>query len=323
MHLGRARLSGRASAQYHYFNEFVAQRAWNSADDVHVDLPLTRITPFFEAGFSSSRSRLGYEIDSRARQQSNHLAAGATLNISGRSNLRVSQARQNVAFDRSEVLVGVELADRLDRSSDATSAALRYALTPLTTFVVNTEFIRDRFDTEHTRDADSVRVLPGLEFKPLALISGSVALGFRRLDGLDPSLPDYAGFVASVNTSYQIAATRVQFRVDRDLVYSSRTIDPYYALTDIGVTVTERITSSWDVVGSGGWQSLNYHRLTSATPLDDDVELVRQYGAGVGYRLGNSVRFGLDLIYSKRLSYDPGRDYKGFRAGFSIGYGQP
>jgi hypothetical protein len=54
----------------------------------------------------------------------------------------------------------------------------------------------------------------------------------------------------------------------------------------------------------------------------DHVDHGRQYGAGFGYRLAHTVRFGFDAIYYARTSQvDATRNYNGLRYGFSISYG--
>ena len=79
---------------------------------------------------------------------------------------------------------------------------LRYALTPLTTFVVDTDFGRDRFELTNLRDADSLGSCPGSSSSRLALISGRVFVGYRQFEPLTEELPDYSGVVAAVDAAY-------------------------------------------------------------------------------------------------------------------------
>ena len=74
-------------------------------------------------------------------------------------------------------------------------------------------------------------------------------------------MPDFTGVVASVKTAYTVRATRVGLRVARDINYSYEIEQPFYALTDVGVEVTERITSVWDIVGRTSWQRLGYRNI--------------------------------------------------------------
>ena len=93
-------------------------------------------------------------------------------------------------------------------------------------------------------------------------------------------------------------------------------------MTDLSLSATQRITAAWDITARGGWQALDYSRFAAALTPADRVDKGRQYGAGVGYRFGRTVRLGFDAAYYRRRSdVDVGRDYEGFRSGISLSYG--
>ena len=110
--------------------------------------------------------------------------------------------------------------------------------------------------------------------------------------------------------------------VNRDLTYSFEPAEPYYALTDSTLTVTQRITYVWDVVGRAGRQSLAYRRFGSSGQPGKRVDHGALLGAGVGYRVGKTVRVGVDANYYRRDSSSQIlRDYEGLRVGASVSYG--
>jgi len=87
---------------------------------------------------------------------------------------------------------------------------------------------------------------------------------------------------------------------------------------------TGSFSSTTSLVGRVGWQSLAYQQfgLTADSTAPDHVDRGRQYGAGFGYRVAHTVRFGFDAIYYARTSQvDSTRNYNGLRYGFSISYG--
>jgi hypothetical protein len=320
MNLGPARLSGKGSGQYLYFRTYGNQRAWNTDDELRLDVPMARFKPFVAGRYVNTRQRPGFEIDARARAATDHAKVGAELRASGKTTFVVSGERSNIAFDERETFLGAALAQALNRRTDTGQVQFRYSLTPLTTFVVTNEITQDRFTFAQTKNADGVRVMPGFEFKPFALIAGKAFVGFRRLNLLSDTIPDFQGVVASVDTTYSVAATKVDAKVERDLVYSFELAEPYYALTDFRLSVTERISRNWDIVGTGGWQSLAYQGLRSAlSPSRTDH--VRQAGGGVGHRLGNTLRLGVDVNYLMRRSQDSFREYTGLQVGASVSYG--
>jgi hypothetical protein len=57
--------------------------------------------------------------------------------------------------------------------------------------------------------------------------------------------------------------------------------------------------------------------------LPERIDKGQLFGGGVGYRLGQTLRFGFDVDHYERSSPVAGRSYGGFRAGGSIGYGLP
>jgi hypothetical protein len=118
-----------------------------------------------------------------------------------------------------------------------------------------------------------------------------------------------------------LRSTLVQLRVNRDLNFSFELLQPYYAQLDTGLTLTQRITRRWDLVGRGGRQILDYQHVSSAT-LPPRTDRSWQGGGGIGYRPAETLRLGLDAIYSRR---DSGslvvRNYDGLRVGASFSYG--
>src|SRR5688572_13832103 len=231
------RLSARFGGQYLYFKEYDNQRAWNSSSEAKWEVPLARLTPFVAGTHVNSRERQGYEIDSRSRRRDTSVTAGSSLRLSGKTSFLVSFRQFDAKYDETETFLGTALAGALNRRERTTKVQFRYALTPLTTFVVDTDIGRDRFKVTNLRDADSVRVMPGFELKPLALISGRVFVGYRQFDPLSETLPDYRGLVAAVDAAYIRGATRFEAKVDRDVAYSFEAARPYYALLDMGLTV--------------------------------------------------------------------------------------
>jgi hypothetical protein len=212
------------------------------------------------------------------------------------------------------------LAAVLNRDSGEGSISMRYEVTPLTTFVVTSALRHDRFETARQRDSDSLSVIPGFQFKPFALISGSAAVGFRKFTTRDAAVPDYSGLVANVDISYVARdLTKFAFRIGRDVDYSFDPQQPFFVATTRSLSVTQALGYDWDAVGRAALDTLSYRGLNVATT--GRSERVVTYGAGVGRRLGDSLRIGFDLDYSRRHSDIAVRTYDGMRVGGSVTYG--
>jgi hypothetical protein len=246
---------------------------------------------------------------------------GTDIQLSGKTTLVLSGSRDILRYDRDETFLGAGLADALDHYTNTERLQLRNALTPLTTFVVSVDSLQDRFDASTARNADSLRVMPGFELKPFALISGKVSVGFRHFNVLEPGTPDFNGVVASVDARYVLRATQFSTRVNRDVSYSFEPTSPYYALTDLGLEITQRVTRSWDALVRGGWQTLAYRNAASSVSFPQRVDHGTVYGAGARYRLGETAHIGVDANYYRRDSRNTFRNYDGLRIGASVSYG--
>jgi hypothetical protein len=320
----RSRLAVRTGGQYLYFKQYADQRAWNTNNEVRWEVPLARLTPFVEGSYMNSRQRQGFEIDARSRRRDTSYTVGTRLRVSGKTELVGSFRRFDVEYDERETFLGAELAKALNRREEASKVQLRYALTPLTTFVLDSEVGRDRFEVASLRDTDSLKIMPGFELKPAALISGTVFVGFRRFDAKTSSVPDYSGVVAAVKARYIRAATRFDLVVDRDLAYSFEQTQPYYALLNTGLTVTQRVTMRWDLIGRGSVQRLAYRSLqTLPVPPPERIDDGHEYGGGLSFRLSEGVRLGVIVSRVNRDSNFVGfRSFEATRVFGSITYGR-
>lgn len=318
---GRARIFSSNAGQYVYFDTYESQRGWNGMNTLRTDFRLGRITPFVGGTYNNTRNRPGYEIDARSRATISAVSVGSEVRLSPKLSVVVSADRERTEFDSEETFRGAALASQLNRRSSSEHVALRHALTPLTTFVVKTDVIRDRFDSNDLRDSNSLRVMPGFEFKPFALVSGTVFVGMRDFNPISSAVPSYRGPVAAVSANYVLRALRFSGSVNRDITYSFEPIEPYYVLTDVGLSLTWRIRPTWDARVRGNRQALDYKSLGLLPSPVGRTDHAHQFGAGIGYVLGTTARIGFDALYSTRDAVTAFRSYEGLRIGASVSYG--
>ena len=317
----RMRLYGATSVDYHYFRLYESQRSFGTTNIARMNLDLGRLQPFVEGAYTTTRVRPGFEIDERARRTEQFGRAGLGVRVSSRTRLLVWGRTAANRFDASEEFLGTNLANALDRDADTIGGGLELELTPLTTFVVNLEGQQDRFIRSPDRNADSFRITPGFRFKPFALIDGTVQVGYRRFETLSPLVPDFAGLAAAVDLGYTFRRTRLVGRYNRDVTYSFETTEPYYLQTDWSLDVTQRITSRWDLVGRGGVYTLDYERL-QVPGLSERTDRGKLLGGGIGWRVGEHLRLGVNVDYVERRSDTAVmRSYDRVRTGISVTYG--
>ncbi len=319
--LGRARVVGKTALEYNYFQEFKTERSISTQNEVRVELPLNRIMPFLEGAYDNRRRRPDYEIDLRTRYRTMRIGGGVDVRASSRTTVRFEADQGQLRFDEHSTYFGSDLGDELDRTTRLYRLSVRRALTPLTTFVVQTERQEDRFDVSVDRDADSYRIFPGVELDPHALIGGRGFVGYRSFRTHEADVPDYDGVVALVEAVYALRATRFGVAVQRDVWYSYELIEPYFVVTDVTLEVTQKVTYNWDTVGRFGRQILDYQRRESFGP-SERTDMVWRVGGGIGRRVGRTARIGFDVDHIRRDSPElPERSYEGWRIGGSLVYG--
>lgn len=322
LRLGRSRISAKSDVTYSWFKQYENQRSFNNAHEAKFEVPLARITPFVDGRYQRGRVRPGYEINTRAFRTDQSYGGGVDVALTGKATVRAEAHTGELRYRDDEFFFGNSLQAALNRRTDSVALSWRQALTPLTTFVLRAEREEETFEFDAVRDSTGIRVLPGFEFDPFALIGGKVYVGFRTFDTPDPTVPDFSGVVADIEANYRARATRFDVKSQRDVEYSAEPLEPYYLLTDVHVKVTQKITSRWDIVANLGRQWLAYRQIEDATrPLPPRTDKGTRIGTGIGYTFGQSLRVGVDVDYVMRSSTRSLSDYDGLRVGGSFTYG--
>jgi hypothetical protein len=322
LRIGKGRLTGKTSVEYLYFNKSDTLRSFNVNQELRAEVALNRVSPFVAGGYLRTRQRPNFEIDTRVQQNVTYVGVGAALRLGGRTSVEIEGRRGQFRFGDGKY-GDPSIAQALDRDTDTYAVTTKVALTPLTTFVLRGESLRDRFTFDPVRSSDSVSVLPGFEFKPSALIAGKVSVGYRRFDALDASVPDFAGVIGELDARYTWREqTRFGFKATRNIDYSIGELEPYYVTNGGSLEITQIIGLNWYAAARGGRSRLVYRNFidgrAGTVGRSDRVDM---YGVGFGRKLGDDIRVGLDVNKVRRLSVIPTRQYEGYRVGVSISYG--
>jgi hypothetical protein len=307
-----------------YYATYKAEQSINRLFEGRLEgAAAARLRPFLVAALNQTRERSGYEIDARVLRRNTSLSAGAELKLTGITSLTGSYRRATTRYGDDERFLDTPLGAQLDETIDAAAAGVRYAITPLTTVVVDVEVQRDRFETSPIRDSDSLRVMPAAEFAPGAVITGRVAAGFRRFSPHDSRLDEFSGFVGSANLGYSLLGrTRFSVLATRDVMYSVDPATPYFLVTSGHLTVSQRVGGPFDVIVVAGLDRLQYQSV-AGLPVAAPVDRTRTVGAGVGLRLGSSARLALIYDFTDRVSNElDRRAYERRRLFASVTYGE-
>ena len=321
LRLDRVLATYSSSYEYMYFQKFKSERGSNRASNGRVDFLLGRLRPFVTGSLVDSNERPNAEIDARAHRREVGYGAGAGLLLFTRTTLNGSYRHATSTYADDEYFSGVLLADALNTESETIEGSLEFELTPLTSLALNVGRVEDRFRRSPDRDAETRRYGVTLTFEPGALISGRAQISYRQFDPQSSQIPDKSGIAAAVALSSSFRdQTRVVINLDHDIRYSFADVTPYYLSTAARATLTQRIAGPVDVQFVGGAERLAYEARADALYSAHNDSL-RALGGGVGYRLGENSRLGVNIEHTHRSSPIAERRYTRRRIYGSLTYG--
>jgi Putative beta-barrel porin 2 len=297
----RLRIAAVTAIDYVYFEKYVSERGTNLNSQIRVNVDLGRLQPFVSVGGVNTRERYNYEVDTRARHRDRTYAAGLTVRIASRTTLSGAARRTTTDFDQGTEFRSEDLAQAFNGRLDAFEGSVGLQLTPITSVSLVVSHEQQRFDLSPDRDSNTTRITPTVTFSPEGLLNGSVAVGYRHFNGVSPTLVDFSGFVALVNVGVTILGRhRLETTFARDLRYSYEQSAPYYLSTGGTVTLTTQLGGAFDAKATGTRQLLDYSHATNSIAVADDTYTA--YGGGIGYRLRQRLRIGLNAEWSHRRS---------------------
>lgn len=334
----RALLRAVVGADFVYYQKYSSERSANPRFAPRAELFLNKLTLFGEGSYLRSRQRPNFEIDARSLRTESFVAGGVAYQYSPRLGFEGSFRRAGVEFDAEETFLGTSLRETLNRESRTYAGLARYAVTPKTTIVLKGEASRDRFEFSPARDADTLRITPGVEFSDRALIFGSAYVGVRRFTTKSEQLEDFHGVVAAASLGFTVLGrTVVTLTGDRDVTYSFERLQPYYVVGSYGVNVRHRLAGKFDVMAGAARHKYTYRDLVvppggqlptapsldpASVPGQERVDTTRNFSISLGYMLGPDARLGFGTSYWTRASNsDRFRDYDALRTGVSLNYG--
>jgi hypothetical protein len=307
--------------EYMYFHKFESERGSNRGSEGRVDFLLGRLRPHVFGSALDSHERPNNEIDARAHRRETGYGGGFGLLLFAHTSLTGEYRQSSSSYAEDEYYEGVQLADTLNTDTETITGGVELELTPLTSISFNVERIEDRFPRSPGRDAESRKYGATVTFQPGALISGRAQLAYRDFEPRSSEIPPMSGLAAAIALSYEFRdQTRFAVTVDRDIRYSFADLTPYYLSTAGRLTITQRIRGPFDVQVAGGAERLDYEAVAAA-PEAARLDRVRTLGGGIGYRLGDTSRIGLNIEYTERSSPMEERRYSRRRIFASFTYG--
>ena len=323
----RALFQATAGTDLVWYSQFDSERSIDPQFSGRGEIYLRRITLFADGEYLNSRQRLNYEVDLRARHVRSSTGGGVAVQLTPKLSVEAAGQVRETRFDADAQFDGVYLQRTLNQQTTGYSVAGKHKLTPLTTLVVRYERLNDEFAFSPARDSRSFRVMPGVEFKPRALINGSAYVGYRKFTPSSTDvLPDFSGIVAQLGLSYTLfGSTTFGIGYSRDLTYSYEDLQPFFVNNSVGASVRRALGRRFDVLLTADRHNYAYKSLLAA-PAAGSVLVPRQditwnYSGSLGYRVGQG-RIGVGFSYWERDSrLKDFRNYDNLRFGTTVTYG--
>jgi len=307
--------------EYLYFRDLEGERGSNRGAEGRADFLLGRLRPHVMGGIRKSHDRPNAEIDARALRQQSTVGFGLAVAATSRTTFSAAYRRHTTDYADDERFRGVRLADELNADTDSITSGADFELSPLSTLSIHGEALRERFKLSPDRDADSLRYGATMLLNPLALISGRATLGVAAFRPLNPLEPEFTGLVAAIAVGYAFSdESRLGLTIDRDVRHSFVEETPYYVGTGIRGTYSQRLVRHLDGQLMAGWDRIAYEARLDAN-VGNQRDRVKTAGAGLGVRLGDEARVGINFDYTVRESPVASREYSRGRILATVTYG--
>jgi hypothetical protein len=324
----RALFSTAVATDLVWFREYASERSIDPQVTARGELYFNRLAFFAENAFVNTRQRPNFEIDLRSRHTRNTAIAGAELRLTPKFSVEVAGRRSDTRYDADAFFDGTSLQRTLNRKTQGVQGTIRHRLTPLTTLAVRGESLQDRFEFSPQRDADSWRVMPGVEFKPRALVKGTAYVGYRAFTPVvEGALPEFSGLVADLGLSYTLlGSTTFGVSYRRDLTYSYEEAQPFFVSNSVGASIRRALGRRFDLIVSSDRHVYNYRDLVdpaaNTLPLNARIDTTWNYAASLGWRMARDGRIGFGVSYwTRESSTRRFRDYDNLRIGTTATYG--
>lgn len=314
-----------ASTDYVYYQTYASQRSTSVASSIRADFDVAWLQPYVALEGANSSARLNEEVDARARHHQKTYGAGIAAKIATRTSVSVGVRHADLTYDAGSTFRGSDLGTALDNRLLGIDVTGAVDLTPFTKASVTVSREEERFTFAHDRDANLLRIAPTLSFSPQAILKGTVSVGYSRLSPLSSTLPPWGGLTARTTLGTTIVGRyELEGTLSREPRYSYDLVTPYYILTGGTLTLTVALVGPFDVKATGTEQVMSYRGNATGTVVPGTIgsDIYKSYGGGVGYKIRDRVRLGLNADWSNRgsdLSFD--RTYRNRRIYASLTWG--
>jgi hypothetical protein len=239
------------SPQYLFYLNNEKESAWNNVFRGQVHFALDRIYVQAGGGLSNVRQRLSPELNVNVREKKDDLHGALLWQLSG--DVSMALLAEDASFDYGEnESAGVYLSETLNRRESYLDAVAYLQPNPRIRLFLNGQYGTYAFKSEISsmRDSRSYGVFGGLAFVPrenearrIDPPQGSLTVGFKIFDMINPLAIDGSDFVGTMNLSTGIfKRTMARIFLSRDFTFSAYAGSTYYLSTTYGGGLIRRLS---------------------------------------------------------------------------------
>ena len=307
--------------RYLWFRRYASERSIDGGLTGLVELRLQNLRPWLLLANLKSTDRSGFEVDTRAARRTPTYEAGVDLSLGHRTGVTAGFSNKRTEYSEAQFFDGVDLKKELDNKQAFAHVKGRWQYSEFTDIVGTVEYARNEFTFDPLRSGSTFSYMVGFQGRGGAPVTGSLNAGYKTQRHDAAGVPDFKGFVLSGSVS-TVAFDRLKLDLlgDRDLFFSYDPNYPFYVQQGGGLTVTARVSTRLDLIGSarGEWLRYSESFLTAALPNElntSRTDTATVLGAGFLYTVGGIAgsHFGLTFERAERMSPLPKKNYRNDR----------
>jgi hypothetical protein len=297
---------------------------WDNSFDGTFDAALGPVLLTTYASWATVKERPNSDVDARPRRSESVVGQGARLFLSSQVDLFGKVTRRRLRYsDRNDGNISV----RLDRDSDEFTGEVGWRANRGIRFFARRIQRDDDFVFDGNPDSKDRRTVVGVELRPNAFLSGSIAIGKARLAPADDTVTAkrFDGTVFDANVVYRpTGALRLTFGAKSDAYFSTYQDNVFYETKNRSAALDWFLGSRWGVQAGWSKEALSYPEIsclvvasgeggTTSGPCIDGFftrkpglrrdDIATLYG-GVLFRLIGGFEIGVRLGKRKRDSND-------------------
>jgi hypothetical protein len=293
------RLSAYAGSELTYYKTYNSERSVGHQARARADFLLSRIRPFIGVGQVETRTRPNGEIDTRADRQEDELSGGVAFDVSANALFYGAAYRLSTEYEDA-LESGVNLSETMTRDDYNYEAGMKTDLTPLLSLQLAASYRHNEFRFEPIRNGQSWSGLATFHFAPDAVVNGTVIVGYRDMDFVDPELNSFRGLVGTASLTYTVLEVgRISAALTRGVEYSFDANEAYYVEQSATLAYTHRLFGAVDAQLLGMRAAFNYEARPTLPSHTDTLDAA---AASVGYNLRNRTRIALNYEHARRRS---------------------